>query len=310
MKNMKILATILLTISTLALTACGNTVNTASAVETEKNQMVENTITTESESVVEESVTPESADSYKQGEISGYEVKDEVEDDLANFPIIDPNFNGAGHTGTLEETVQSYITYEDIDPVTMYVINNTNGERYSTYHDPNVSEGELYASGLVDANQELIIDGKATYNGTDYYRIAFQSEMMLNHQIIIPADLVTSELQETPAVQPEVQKPVETQKPVEQQPTQQQPEVQQQPTQTPPPASENNAPEWDASLGVSKEDWDAFFGGGNTTGQHTWQPNRSDGATVERNENGGFTVSGDTGLSQETLDKSGNQTVH
>ncbi len=293
MKNNKIFVTTLLIASTLTLSACGNSAASASEAETEKNQVVESTITADMETSIAESSTTENVSADKQGEISGYEVKDEVEDDLANFPIIDPNFNGAGHTGTLEETVQSYITYEDIDPVTMYVINNTNGERYSTYHDPNVSEGELYASGLVDANQELIIDGKATYNGTDYYRIAFQEEMMLNHQIIILADLVTSELQETPVVQPEVQKPVE------QQPTQQQPEVQQQPTQTPPPASENNAPEWDASLGVSKEDWDAFFGGGNTTGQHTWTPDHGSDYHSEKNENGGFTISGGIELTDE-----------
>ena len=218
--------------------------------------------------------------SYKQGEISGHEVKNEVEDDLANFPIIDPNFNGAGHTETLEETKQTYITYESIEPTTMYVISNTNGERYSTYHDPNVSEGELYESGLVDANQELLIDGKATYNGVDYYRLAFQPEMMLKHQIIIPADLVTSEpqQQEVQQQQPEVQQPIE-----QQQPTQQQPEVQQ-PTDPLPPA-EPEVPEWTPDTGVSKEDWDSFFGGGNTTGQHTWQPDNPDDYYEDENGN-------------------------
>lgn len=242
--------------------------------------------------------------SYKQGEISGYEVNTNTEeDDLANFEIIDPNFNGAGHEGELQETVQSYITYEDIEPTTMYVISNTTGERYSTYHDPNVSEGELVASGLVDANQELQIDGKATYNGVDYYRLSFQPEMMLNHQIIIPADLVTDKLQEVEVQQPtETQKPVETEKPVEQQPEVQQPT--QQPEQTPPPA-ENNTPEWTPDTGVSKEDWDAFFGG-NTTGQQNWTPDHGNGATQDSNGN----WVGDVGLTPEELEKLGHMTVH
>ena len=225
--------------------------------------------------------------SYKQGEISGYEVKDnEVEDDLAGFEIIDPNFNGAGHTETLEETKQTYITYESIEPTTMYVISNTTGERYSTYHDPNVSEGELVVSGLVDANQELLIDGKATLNGVDYYRLAFQPEMMLKHQIIIPADLVTSEpqQQETPV---DTEKPVDTQKPVEQQP-----EVQQ-PTDPLPPA-EPEVPEWTPDTGVSKDDWDSFFGGGNTTGQHTWTPDNGENFNTSVNEKGGLDLTGGT----------------
>lgn len=269
MKDNKILATILLTASTLAFTACGNTATTASAAgTTENNQVMENATTAESETAVKESVTPKTTETEFESEATSGESDK------------DPNFNGAGHEGTLEQTTQSYITYESIDPVTMYVISNTTGERYSTYHDPNVSEGELVVSGLVDANQELQIDGKATYNGVDYYRLSFQEEMMLNHQIIIPADLVTDKLQEV-----EVQQPVETEKPVEQQP-----EVQQQPEQTPPPSSENNTPEWTPDTGVSKEDWDAFFGGGNTTGQREWQPDYGGNVTVGQNENGGFTI--------------------
>ena len=267
MKKERLLTTILLTTATLSLTACGNTA-TASVAETEKNRVVvENTTTTESETAVIESVIPETTETDVVAESEVISSESEK--------TTDPNFNGAGHTETLEETVQSYITYEDIDPVTMYVISNTNGERYSTYHDPNVSEGELYESGLVDANQELLIDGKATYNGVDYYRLAFQPEMMLKHQIIIPADLVVAELQEAPA---DTEKPVDTQKPVEQQP-----EVQQ-PTDPLPPA-EPEVPEWTPDTGVSKEDWDSFFGGGNTTGQHTWQPDYGDGFSMDENGN-------------------------
>lgn len=287
MKNKNILATILLTVSTLALTACGNSAASASAAETEKNQVVESTITADVETSIAESSTTENVSADKQGEISGHEVNTNTEeDDLANFPIIDPNFNGAGHTGTLKETVQSYITYEDIDPVTMYATKAT-----PTYHDLNVSEGELVESGLVEPNQEIIVDGKGTYNNIEYYRIEFQEAMMLSHHIIIPAEYLSAEKQEIQ--KPEVQKPVETQKPVEQQPEVQQP---QQPTQQPqqPQQSTDNSTvtigsdtfEWDESLGVSKEDWDAFFGSGhNTTGQRTWQPDGNDNMTIDENGN-------------------------
>ncbi len=91
-------------------------------------------------------------------------------------------------------------------------------------------------------------------------------------------------------------KPVDTQKPEVQKPVTQQPEVQ----------HKNPDPEWTLDTGVSKEDWDSFFDGGNTTGQHTWTPNYGDGVVID-NDNRVITGSG---LSQETLDKSGNQTVH
>ena len=278
MKNIKLFTTILLTASTLALTACGNTPPTVSAEETIKNQVVENTTTTESETAVIESVMPETTETAIESEMASEEE------------IIDPTFNGAGHTETLEETVQSYITYEDIDPVTMYVINNTNGERYSTYHDPNVSEGELYESGLVDANQELLIDGKATYNGVDYYRLAFQPEMMLKHQIIIPADLVVAELQETPVVQPEVQQPVEQQTPP--------PAVEPQQPSTPeqPQQSAEDIVGKDVYAGLTPEEQaglEQFLGGG-TGGAQIWQGSNNDdpnyNCTV--NEKGGLSLSG------------------
>lgn len=175
--------------------------------------------------------------------------------------------------GESEVNTETYIQYESFEPTIMYVINNTTGERYSTYHDPNVTEGELVASGLVDANQELMIDGKATLNGIDYYRIVFQEAMMLNHQIIIPAELITAKKQDTSVIQQsEAQQSVDIQQ-------------QQQPTETLPPTVESTIPEWNENLGVSKEDWDSFFGGGNTSGQRNWEPDYGEGTYIDENGN-------------------------
>lgn len=81
--------TILFTVSTLALTACGNTAASVSAAETEKNQVVENTTTTESETAVIESVIPETTE-------TAVERESEVASSEAEKPSTDPNYNG-GH---------------------------------------------------------------------------------------------------------------------------------------------------------------------------------------------------------------------
>ena len=233
--------------------------------------------------------------SYKQGEISGYEVKDETqEDDLSNFPIINPNYNGSHYEGTLEETIQSYITYEDIEPTTMYVISGNKDESYAIYNDPNVTEGVLMMGGLLSANEEVTIDGKATMNGVEYYRLAHNDGAMVNFQYIIPAEYVTTEKQEPP-----IEQPTATQKPVEPQQS-----TEQQPSTTP------EAPAYDPSSGVSEEDWNKVFGIGGGGGNINWQPDHNNGnATIEKNDKGGFTING-SGLEQEIIDKSGNQVVH
>ncbi len=102
-------------------------------------------------------------------------------------------FNGGYYEGTLQETTEDYIKYEDMEPATMYVINNTTGEQYPIYNDPNVTEGTIMMGGIVEANQELLIDGKATYKGVDYYRIAYKEGTMLTFQLIIPAEYVVPE---------------------------------------------------------------------------------------------------------------------
>ena len=233
--------------------------------------------------------------SYKQGEISGYDVKDEVEDDLAGFEIIDPNYNGSHYEGTLEETIQSYITYEDMEPTVMYVISGNKDESYAIYNDPNVTEGALMMGGMLSANEEVTVDGKAIMNEVEYYRLAHNDGAMVNFQYIIPAEYVTTEKQVEQPI--ENQKPAEPQQSTEQQPTEDQPS-------TPP-----EAPAYDPSSGVSEEDWNKVFGIG-CCGGISWNPGYGDEVTIEKNENGGLTISGDTGLSQEIIDKSGNQVVH
>lgn len=130
-------------------------------------------------------------------------------------------FNGKGYEGTLKEVEQKYITYTDIEPTKMYVISNVREEQCYTYHDINVAEGYLMVSGMVEANQEIIIDGKGTYDGVEYYRIEFQPAMMLNHQIIILAEIVVAEKQEEPVAieqQPQNQQSTTTLLPEEEPP--------------------------------------------------------------------------------------------
>jgi len=287
MKNIKLFTTILLTASTLALTACGNAAPTVSAEETIKNQVVENTTTTESETAVIESVMPETTETAIESEMASEEE------------IIDPNYNGTHAEETLQETEQTYIQYTDIEPTTMYVI-NTNNMDVSTYRDPNITGGVLMQGGVVESNQEIIIDGKATYNNTDYYRIAYKEGSMIDYQLIIPADYLTTEKQ-TEQAPVETEKPVETQKPVEQQP--QQPEVQQPEVQQ--PVAEPSTPGYDPSCGISEEDWNKLFGGGNSNTNHNWQPNRSEGFTVD--ENGNITLGEDSTVDR---DKIGSLTFH
>lgn len=240
--------------------------------------------------------------SYKQGEISGYDVKDEVEDDLAGFEIIDPNYNGSHYEGTLEETIQSYITYEDMEPTVMYVISGNKDESYAIYNDPNVTEGALMMGGLVEPNQELTVDGKATYNEVDYYRLAYTEGSMTTIQYIIPAEYLSTEKPVEQQPTTETQQPsVETQKPVETQPETTTPE--QSTTTTP------EVPTYDPNCGISEADWNKLYGGGTSGGGINWQPDYNEGETVKRNENGGFTFEG-TGLTDEELERAHNQVVH
>jgi len=289
MKNIKLFTTILLTASTLALTACGNAAPTVSAEETIKNQVVENTTTTESETAVIESVMPETTETAIESEMASEEE------------IIDPNYNGSHAEGELKEIEQTYIQYTDIDPTTMYVI-NTNNMDISTYRDPNITGGVLMQGGVVESNQEIIIDGKGTFNNVDYYRIAYKEGSMISFQLIIPAEFITAEKQETPVetipdapksetpqTQPEAQQPTENQKPVENEPT------------TP-------STEFDGMSEQELQDLLQNGPGGATAGGHTWTPDHSDpNYNASINENGGITI---TGSGAEDPSKIGSLTFH
>ena len=111
---------------------------------------------------------------------------------------------------------------------------------------------------------------------------------MLDHQIIIPVELVVAEKQETPVVS-------------EQQP--------QQSTEIILPEEEPTIPEWTPDTGVSKEDWDKFFGINASSRQYNWEPDHGEDFTCEINENGGFTITG-SGIDPEILEKSGNIIVY
>lgn len=303
----KVIAIVKVTLCSMALigllTACGSTTNVEGVESAVKNEVVESitvveseTTTTESEANTEKDVVEESKEVTTETNVAVESKPASVEGDKY------PNYNGSHAEETLQETEQTYIQYTDIDPTTMYVI-NTNNMDLSVYRDPNITGGVLMEGGVVESNQEIIIDGKGTFNNVDYYRIAYKEGSMISFQLIIPAEFITTEQQstpvetipdapksETPQTQPEAQQPTENQKPVENEPT------------TP-------STEFDGMSEQELQDLLQNGPGGATAGGHTWQPDHPDTITIERNENGGFTITG-SGLSQEILERSGNQVVH
>ena len=155
----------------------------------------------------------------------------------------------------------------------MYVISGNKDESYAIYNDPNATDGSLMMGGMLSANDEITVDGKATYNNTEYYRIAHEEGSMLTIQLIIPAEYVTAE---------KVVK--ETQKPVEQQPAVEEPET------TP------EAPAYDPNSGISESDWNKLFGGGSSSSDGmTWDPHAGNSEfNSSVNEKGGLDITGGT----------------
>ena len=264
MKSIKVFALVL---TMFILSGCGKEVevhNTETSVasetkveetkqeteqETEVNLASESNVTAQTQEETETSIVVESKTESKE-------------------EVIDPNFNGAGYKGTLQETAQSYITYEDIEPTVMYVISGNKDESYAIYNDPNVTEGALMMGGLVEPNQELTVDGKATYNEVDYYRLAYTEGSMTTIQYIIPAEYLSTEKPVEQQPTTETQQPsVETQKPVETQPETTTPE--QSTTTTP------EVPTYDPNCGISEADWNKLYGGGTSGGGINWQPDNS-----------------------------------
>ncbi len=175
------------------LSGCGNTVDLDKA-ENVNQEIIESITVAESEFAMPETelITEATFAEGNEEETVGTVVTPEsgVSSEERDIVI---EFNGGYFEGTLQETTEDYIEYEDMEPTTMYVINNTTGEQYPIYNDPNVTEGAIMMGGIVEANQELLIDGKATYKGVDYYRIAYKEGTMLTFQLIVPAEYIVQE---------------------------------------------------------------------------------------------------------------------
>lgn len=295
MKSIKVFALVL---AMFILSGCGKEVEVHNNTET---SVANETKVEETEQATEVNVTSESNVTAQTKEET-IETNVVVESETASEDKKDnknPNYNGTHAEETLQETEQTYIQYTDIDPTTMYVI-NTNNMDVSTYRDPNITGGVLMQGGVVESNQEIIIDGKGTFNNVDYYRIAYKEGSMISFQLIIPAEFITTEQQstpvetipdapksETPQTQPEAQQPTENQKPVENEPT------------TP-------STEFDGMSEQELQDLLQNGPGGATAGGHTWQPEGSN-PNDHINEKGGFTLSGD-GI--EDPSKIGSLTFH
>ena len=119
------------------------------------------------------------------------ETEDEATTESIEYIIITddtPGINGATVAAVAKEYEQKYIKYEDMAPTTMYAI------RYSEmYPDLNASEGVLRMDGCVFVGDEVIIDGKGTYDGVEYYRIK-RPEICFNpYSSILPADALSPE---------------------------------------------------------------------------------------------------------------------
>ena len=289
----KVISIVKVTLCSMALiglfTACGNTVNVKNVESTVNNKVIESTTvaeseiaTTESEATAETNIVVENKEANEETNVA---VESEV---VSGEGDTYPNYNGDHAEETLKETEQTYNQYTDIDPTTMYVI-NTNNMDLSVYRDPNITGGVLMEGGVVESNQEIIIDGKTTYNNTDYYRIAYKEGSMIDYQMIIPSEFVVAEKQE----------------------------VQQQPTTTPAPEVQQSTQSeqqpsnsgYDPSLGISEEDWNSLFGGGASNGGHTWEPDNSDNYSAHINEKGGFTII-DPDMPDEIRDKVGSLIFH
>lgn len=294
MKSIKVFALVL---AMFILSGCGKEVevhnNTEISVANEtKMEQVE-----ETEQATEVNVASES-NIIAQTKEETIETNVVVESETASEDKKDnknPNYNGTHAEGELQETEQTYIQYTDLEPTTMYVI-NTNNMDVSTYRDPNITGGVLMQGGVVESNQEIIIDGKGTFNNVDYYRIAYKEGSMISFQLIIPAEFITTEQQstpvetipdapksETPQTQPEAQQPTENQKPVENEPT------------TP-------STEFDGMSEQELQDLLQNGPGGATAGGHTWQPDY--GSDVVIDDENRVITGGDF------IEGGGNQVVH
>ena len=270
-------------------------INESEAFETEH---VEETNSNETEVMIEEenNATAEAiveAENKAAAEVVETENEEETENEATTesieYIIITddtPGVNGATVAAVAKEYEQKYIKYEDMDPTTMYAI------RYSEmYPDLNASEGVLRMDGCVFVGDEVIIDGKGTYDGVEYYRIKRPENCFNPYSSILPADALSLE---KPIPQAAVEQAAPTTVMTASAPAQEKVNIE-----------ELVGADVYASLSEEeKRDLDKIF---NYDGQIPWakDPNADiPGFSCERNENGGFTIY-DPNLTPEQLERIG-----
>ena len=284
--------------------------------ETEETKEIEET--TESEAtfkteVVEPTSEIELTTETNVVEESKEELTTEATTESSGFKVVVDSTSGvnAGYIVSDEkEYEQTYIAYEDMETVTMYVI------AYSDmYADFNATEGAFRIEGYVYEGDEFNIDGKGAYEGVEYYRVVRTENSFNPYHLIIPAEALSFEKpvqQETednfnknPAINEnggftigsnETSNSNTSNSPVS--------EVQ--------TVSIEDLVGKDVYASLSEEDKKNLESIFNYDGQIAWaeDPNADiPGFSCERNENGGFTIIDPT-LTPEQIEKIGNLIVY
>ena len=267
-----------------------NSNETEVMIEEENNATAEAIVEAENKAAAEVVVETENEE---ETEIIA-ETEDEATTESIEYIIITddtPGVNGATVAAVAKEYEQKYIKYEDMAPTTMYAI------RYSEmYPDLNASEGVLRMDGCVFVGDEVIIDGKGTYDGVEYYRIK-RPEICFNpYSSILPADALSLE---KPIPQAAVEQAAPTTVMIASAPAEEKVNIE-----------ELVGADVYASLTEEeKRDLDKIF---NYDGQIPWakDPNADiPGFSCERNENGGFTIH-DPNLTPEQLERIGRLIIY
>jgi len=190
------------------LTGCGNMVDLevdapvgGNEVVESKESIIEETeetketeVTTESETTSETEVVELTSESELTTETNVVEEsKEEPTADATtesyDFKIVNddtPGVNAGYIVSDAKEYEQTYITYEDMEPVIMYVTGYSD-----MYADFNATEGAFRMEGCVDVGEELNIDGKGTYEEVEYYRVVRPENSFNPYNLIVPAEALS-----------------------------------------------------------------------------------------------------------------------
>ncbi|MBE5868389.1 MAG: hypothetical protein E7293_05435 [Lachnospiraceae bacterium] len=285
MRNKKVINIVKVTLGNLILvgllSGCGSMADLDTS-EKENLEVVESSIVKEPETSVTEQVEDKEAATELIVETESETTTDR------NFKI---EINSGSYTAEAKEYEEIFITYEDMEPVTMYAITYS-----EIYPDLNASEGVLRVDGCVEAGDEVLIDGKGIFDDVEYYRIKRPENCFNPYSSIIPADALSFE---KPVQSPIVEQSVETTIIIEAAPAEEKRSLE-----------ELVGADTYASLSEEhKKNLELIF---NCDGQIAWaeDPNADiPGFSCERNENGGFTIIDPT-LTPEQLERIGRLIVY